>query len=201
MKKTLIITILSLSAFCFQKASAQNYSWGVMTGVNASMVNKLVDNSKFKPGANAGIFVNYSNEGTTGIKAELLYSQMGSAFKGNNSILQLHYIQLPVYGVWYLNDKGNKLRPKLMAGPYIGALVGVSGSENPGNDYTKSNLKKIDAGVKAAFGLNYKIRSRIWLNSELYFAQGLTNNFNETMGKTMVNQSYGLNVGVSLPIN
>ncbi|WP_255068987.1 porin family protein [Lacihabitans sp. LS3-19] len=198
MKKIVLIAFSCLYIIS-AKVNAQDRSWGVMAGVNGSMVTKLSDNTTFKPGGNLGIFMNQSNHSRTGMKVELLYTQMGSGFENTNSTLDLHYIQLPVYGVWYLNEKGNKLRPKLMAGPYVGALIGANGSNTENYSYRPVNFKKIDVGLRAAMGLNYRLNEKIWLNSEVYFAQGFFDNFKSEDTKTMINQSYGLNVGVSFP--
>ena len=125
---------------------------------------------------------------------------MGTNFDGFQDKIEMHYFQVPVYGVWYLNDRGNDFRPKLMIGPYIGILVKGSGSNTSDNTFTTENFNSVDFGGKAAAGFNWKVSPNIWLNSELFIGSSFANIY-KTDIVNIKNQNFGLNMGLSFPLN
>ncbi len=198
MKKPVLLLALVLSIFSL-KANAQDTSWGFMGGVNNSTVNSYVNNNIFKPGLNLGLFINSSRNAKSGLKTQFLYSQLGSEFEGTDNKLKLQYFQIPVMGVLYLNDRSNKFRPKILIGPYLGVKLSGIGGVSKANQYNTPNFNFLDLGGKAEVGFNYKLGERMWLNTEIFFAQGFTDVFKEESIK-MINQSYGINLGVSFPL-
>ncbi|MCR9062993.1 MAG: PorT family protein [Cytophagales bacterium] len=201
MKKLLTFTVLSICLLAFsQKTYAQDTSWGPMAGINGSTITGDFPLNTYKPGVTLGAFLNHSTRERTGLKVEALYSQMGTNFDGFQDKIEMHYFQVPVYGVWYLNDRGNDFRPKLMIGPYIGILVKGSGSNTSDNTFTTENFNSVDFGGKAAAGFNWKVSPNIWLNSELFIGSSFANIY-KTDIVNIKNQNFGLNMGLSFPLN
>ncbi|TBX24847.1 porin family protein [Jiulongibacter sediminis] len=199
--KKLITGIAVLTAFLFSTSisKAQDTSWGPMVGLNAATLVDMPLNT-YKPGVNLGLFLNHSNRERTGIKVEATYSQMGTLFNGFDQRVEMHYIQVPLYGVWYLNDRGNDFRPKLMIGPYVGFLMNATGSNTTDNQFITENFNSLDFGGKGAFGFNWKISPRVWLNSEFYVGGSFANIY-KTDIINIKNRSFGLNAGLSFPLN
>lgn len=194
--KLLLLTVLITSISTY----AQDASWGPMVGVNGSTLSGNLPLNAYKPGLNLGLFYNWSNNERLGIKVEGLYSQMGTAYEsGYQQTIDMHYIQIPVYGVWYLNDRGNDFRPKLMFGPYVGFLAGANGSDTQNTYFTKDIFTKVDVGAKGALGFNWNLNDNLWLNTELYYGAGFADVYKSNT-LDIKNQQVGLNVGLSFPI-
>lgn len=199
MKKLFSITGVLLALVTIPNLTqAQDTSWGPMVGINGSSLPDFPLRS-FKPGVNLGVFLNHSKYERLGFKVEAFYSQMGSSFDGFNDKIEMHYFQVPLYGVWYLNDRGNDFRPKIMIGPYLGFLAGASGSNTSGNNFSKGNFKSVDIGGKAAAGFNWKLNPKMWLNTEFYFGGSFANIY-KTDIINIKNQNLGLNLGLSFPV-
>lgn len=180
-------------------AAAQDTSVGFLLGANGSIFQSKFLEEKPLAGLNAGVFINHSKKEHAGIKAELLYSQMGSAFENTDSQVKLHYVQIPIYGVYYFNDRGDDFRPKIMIGPYVGFLAKTDGATVGEYSFGDGNFNKVDFGAKGAIGFNYLLNDRLWLNTELTYGQSLAN-INTLETSKILNGSGGLNVGISFPL-
>lgn len=195
MKKSILVCSL---IFAVNSLFAQTTtSIGPMIGFNSSVYKGDITTEKWKsPDLNVGLFLNHSKNDVFGVRLEALYSSMGTAFNNSSEVLKVGYIQIPVYGVAYLGKKGAPVRPKLMAGPYIGFLTNIGGTKvNPDKD----NYNKVDFGLKGAGGVNIRLANEIWLNTDLYYGLGLADLYKSD--SKVFNNSWGLNVGVSFPVN
>lgn len=196
-----IVFALAVILMNVKLVSAQTLSVGPMVGVNVSTI---VDDptSKYLPGLNLGGFLNYSIDSHWGLSAKLLYSQLGDKSKTVDNHTRLHYIQVPVTGVYYFGDPGNKFRPKLFAGLYAGALLQANNADGdiviqPDGQKAYNNL---DFGGLAGLGFNYRLKSRTWLNVDAGFNRGFAD-ITKTTNTTYNNLAFNLNVGVSFPIS
>ena len=180
--------------------NAQTLSIGPMVGINSSTYSGA-SNTKSLAGLNIGAFANYSVNEHVGISAKLLYSQLGTAYKNWEDINRLHYLQMPITGIYYFGKAENQFRPKIFLGPYIGRLLDATYKD--AKKITEANsgtvYNKLDLGGLIGLGFNYRIKSRTWLNVDLGFSQGFT----EVNERPMVpdkNQALSLNVGISFPV-
>ncbi|MEZ4903295.1 MAG: porin family protein [Spirosomataceae bacterium] len=200
MKKALVVLTI-ISAFSFTTVVAQeNVSFGPIVGLNFSRLTGNTIYNDWKPGPSLGLFINYSGQSRFGLNGQLLYSRMGGQSSNGASKGHLDYIQVPVMGTYYLNGRGNKFRPKVMLGPYIGFLaqaVNESGvSINP--EGVNPPYKGFDAGAAMGAGFNYSIGNKVWLNADLRYNLGLTQVMNTV--PDVYNRSWGINVGLSFPL-
>ncbi|NBA84970.1 outer membrane beta-barrel protein [Emticicia sp. CRIBPO] len=195
-RNLLLILMCAASMTAFAQ---ENISIGPVIGGNLSTLRGDIDNVKSRPGINVGGFFNYSSQSRLGLRVELLYTTMGTHFNNSDQERNLQYIQLPVLGTLYLNDKGHAFRPKVFAGPYFGYLL--KSTDDRGNVYNDSNgdFEKFDAGVKLGVGFNYRLNNKVWLNTDLYFGQGLVD-LSPAKNVDFKNQGVGLNVGLSFPL-
>ncbi|MBX2951459.1 MAG: PorT family protein [Leadbetterella sp.] len=195
MKKSILVCSL---IFAVNSLFAQTTtSIGPMIGFNSSVYKGDITTEKWKsPDLNVGLFLNHSKNDRFGIRLEALYSSMGTAFNNSSEVVKAGYIQIPVYGVAYLGRKGAPVRPKLMAGPYIGFLTNTGGTKV---NLDKDNYNKVDFGLKAGAGANFRLSPKIWLNTDLYYGLGLADLYKSDTD--VFNNSWGLNVGVSFPVN
>jgi outer membrane protein W len=199
MKKVFFILFVASVVSSTEGIAQENVSIGPIVGANFSKLAGNTIYNDWKTGATAGIFINYSGENRFGVNGQILYSRIGGESPNGASKGHLDYIQIPIMGTYYLNGRGNKLRPKVMLGPYIGFLAkatnesGVSiNPEGVGQPY-----KGIDAGAAMGIGFNYSIGRKIWLNADLRYNLGLTQVMNVIAD--VHNRSWGINVGLSFP--
>jgi hypothetical protein len=161
--------------------------------------------SKFHSSYNVGAKLVYSIENHWGLSADLKYSSEGGAFKqeaneDNKSIYRANYIRVPLQGVYFFNDYGDKCRPKISLGPSFGFFVGgESKSESGGETMQKMDSKDLfkgfDFGLNGAVGTNIRLSPATWLNADITYYHGLTS-VNETGTNEWKNRGLGLNVGV-----
>lgn len=197
-KIVFVLTVILMNA---KLVSAQTLSAGPLVGVNVSTIADDLT-SKYLTGLNLGGFLNYSIDSHWGLSAKLLYSQLGDKSKTVDNYTRLHYIQLPVTGVYYFGDMGDKFRPKVFAGLYAGALLKANNSN--GDIIVQADGQKAynntDFGGLAGLGFNYRLKSRTWLNVDAGFNKGFTD-ITKTPNTTYSNVAFNLNVGVSFPIS
>lgn len=180
--------------------TAQTLSIGPMVGLNVSTLT-AAPNTKSLLGLSVGGFMNYSVNDHFGLSAKLLYSQLGSSYTYNGDLNRLNYIQMPLTVVYYFGDAGNQFRPKIFAGPYVGALLRAnhkSGDEVLGTD-RQPYYNKTDIGGLVGVGFNYRIKSRTWLNVDAGFSRGFTD-VTKTTDNVYHNVAFSLNMGVSFPV-
>lgn len=189
-------------------AIAQNTSLGPTIGVNGW---ENSDN-KIKVGLNIGATFVYSIDPHWGIGAELKFSMEGGGETIGNETANLtsNYIKLPLKAMYFFGHRGQRLRPKLYAGPSFGLLVGgkINGSyagvaipELKSMDY----LKHFDLGLLVGTGFNYRLSPGTWLNVDLGYTGGLidivkSNTTYSPFAPTKHNHSAALNVGVTFPL-
>ncbi|MCP9768674.1 PorT family protein [Lacihabitans sp. LS3-19] len=199
MLKRTLLSICLLSFFGFQSI-AQTLSVGPMVGINISSIQNSVV-TKAIAGMSIGGFANYSINEHFGVGAKLLYSQLGANYTDNSDLIRLHYIQLPLSAIYFFGNNGDKIRPKLYAGPYFGGLLKAKnkiGDDILGSD-KKSAYTPIDFGAQGGAGLNILVKSRTWLNLDA----GLGGSLNDIFKASKLNYhniNFSLNVGLSFPV-
>jgi hypothetical protein len=180
--------------------NAQTLSIGPVVGINASKFSSS-NISENKIGLSFGAFANYSVNEHIGLSAKLLFSERGSNYTSSNATTRLNYIQMPISLIYYFGEIGQKLRPKIYAGPYFGTLL--SAKDQNKNDIVDSNgydvFKKLDIGGQIGLGLNYSLKSRTWLNLDLGYGQSFTD-ISESDATIEHNKAFLISVGISFPI-
>lgn len=196
-KTTILFALLLINA---KIITAQTLSIGPMVGLNVSTLT-AAPNTKNLLGLSIGGFANYSVNEHVGIGAKVMYSQLGSAYTFNEDINRLHYLQIPLTLIYFFGDAGNQFRPKIFAGPYVGALLRAdhkSGDEVLGKD-GQPYYNKTDVGGLVGAGFNYRIQSRTWLNVDAGFGKSFTD-VTKTNDNVYHNLAFSLNVGISFPV-
>jgi hypothetical protein len=180
--------------------SGQTLSIGPVVGANFMTVSNIT-NSKTLAGLSLGGFGNYSINEHVGINAKLLYSQMGTGLENSQNLVRLNYIQLPLSAVYFFGDTGNKVRPKLFAGPYASYLLNAE--DNNGNKIVYPNGEdfylKTDIGGIIGAGLNFIIADRKWLNIDATYSSSF-NSIVDAANSSNKNTGFQLNAGISFPI-
>jgi Outer membrane protein beta-barrel domain len=197
-KTSLFIALLIISA---RITIAQTLSIGPTIGGNLSTI-RGISNTKSLTGLSIGGFANYSINEHFGVSLKIIYSQLGTAFTYNSETTRLNYVQIPLTAVYYFGDAGNRFRPKIFIGPYIGSLLRAnngSGNEILGGD-GQALYQKMDIGALAGLGFNYRLKSRIWLNAELGYGKSF-GNIVKTANNSYQNSALGVNIGVSFPVS
>jgi len=190
----------AMCLFVLGTVSAQTLSLGPIVGVNIMTISNTLS-SKEMIGLSAGAFGNYSINEHVGVNGKLLFSQMGTAFENTDYTVRLNYIQLPVSAVYFFGNSGNKLRPKVFAGPYVAFLM--SAKDNNSNDIALPNgddiYLKTDFGGLLGVGFNYLVISRTWLNLDASYSSSFSS-IVDASASTNRNTGFQINAGVSFPI-
>lgn len=191
---------IALSVLGFNSTQAQTTSIGPLLGTNVSTFTGE-PNTKYLAGLSVGGFINHSIDEHFGVNAKLIYSQLGSSYTFNNDINRLHYVQLPVTGVYYFGKNGQNFRPKVYAGLYGGSLLssnhksGDAVVEADGSSY----YKKTDVGGILGLGFNYLLSSKTWLNIDAGYNAGFVD-VTTSEATDFKNKAFSVSVGVSFPI-
>jgi hypothetical protein len=209
--KTVIMFLLltALTALSVNAQIKQRFSIGPTAGFGhswLSMDEKLGGyDSKFHSSYNIGAKIVYSIQNHWGLSADLKYSSEGGSFKEDNNednkvIYRASYIRVPIQGVYFFNDYGDKCRPKISLGPSFGFFVGGDsktevGGETAAEVDSKDLFKGFDFGLNAAVGTNVRLSPATWLNADVNYYHGLTN-VHEAGNNDWKNRGLGLNVGV-----
>ena len=126
---------------------------------------------------------------------------MGTGTDNSDYTVRLNYIQVPLSVVYYFGNTGNKIRPKLFAGPY-GAFL-LNASDKNGKNIVLPNgddvYLKTDLGGILGAGFNYIIRPLTWLNIDASYSTSFYSIVDAT-NSTNRNEGFQINVGVSFPI-
>lgn len=198
--RNISFAIITTLVFGFTTSQAQTTSIGPVLGINVSTFT-AEPNTKPLVGFTAGGFINHSIEEHFGINAKLLYSQLGSAYTFNTDINRLHYIQVPVSGVYYFGNNGQKFRPKISVGLYGGSLLSAnhkSGDNVVANDGSPY-YKKGDFGGLLGAGFNYLVGSKTWLNFDAGYQAGFVD-VTTSNATDFKNKGFTITLGLSFPI-
>ena len=209
--KTLIMVLLLTTAtvLSVQSQIRQRFSIGPTAGFGHSWLSMDEQpagyENKFHSAYNVGVKLVYSIENHWGLSADLKYSSEGGQMKHENDednhiVSRANYIRLPLQGIYFFNDYGDKIRPKISFGPSFGFLVGgesktEDNDEITGEGDTKDIFKGFDFGLNGAVGTNVRLSPATWLNADITYYHGLSN-INEAEGNKVKNRGLGLNVGV-----
>jgi hypothetical protein len=198
MKKVLLALIIS-TGFSFIAGAQSKFSIGPNAGVGASWLDNT-PNRKTKLAGNVGLSLVYSAAEHFGIGLDGKYSFEGGKYSVNNETTtpDLNYVRLPLKFIYFFGNYGNRVRPKLYAGPSFGFLVGGKTKiESPVQTITvnsKDYYKSSDIGLTAGAGLNVRLVKNTWFNADVNYLHGLTDI--RPISKQH-NRGVGINVGVN----
>ncbi|MGI8634042.1 MAG: porin family protein [Segetibacter sp.] len=198
MKNVLLALILS-SGFSLAAGAQSKFSLGPNAGVGASWLDNT-PNRKAKLSGNPGLSLVYSAAQHFGIGLDARYSFEGGKYSSASQAVtsDLNYFRLPLKFIYFFGDYGNRVRPKVYAGPSFGFLTGGKTTiELPNNTKVESNSKDIyksfDLGLTAGAGLNIRLVKNTWFNTDVHYLHGISD---LTAGKQH-NRGVGVNVGVN----
>lgn len=203
--------LLAIGICCLgTAASAQSTSLGINGGVGHSWI-KNYNDVMYMPHGNFGISLIHSTKSSFGFGADLKYSFEGGkeeARVGNintEHTTNLHYVRLPIKAIWFFGDYGNRLRPKIHAGPSLGLLVSAQDKvENADNGTvisdvkTDDNYNNFDIGITAGAGLHYRLVKNTWFTADLNYYNSFRDIRQANSGNTprLSNNNVALNIGV-----
>ena len=198
MKTKMVIFVIGLLLLSVGVANAQQVgdqtSIGPRIGVNFSNVSN-VDNSESLTGLAIGLTTTYSINEATGLTVDLLYSQEGYELNGNE--FRLNYLQIPIYYDLFFGELGERFRPKLYAGLVPGFLLDANVDDTELNDVYNS----FNFAISGGGGFNYRVGSRIWLNTDLRAYAGLSEIREVTSGDKVANSNIQLSLGLAYGLN
>jgi hypothetical protein len=185
---------------------AQNISLGPSVGVQHSWITGTED-VKFKPGVSVGGVLTWSPAPHWGLGGDIrvsflegVKSKAGTAHTSAADRIHATYLRVPLKATYFFGDFGDKVRPKVYAGPSFGFLLGGETKSSNSSVITKTDkvLQGFDWGLIAGAGFNYRIKRNTWFNFDLAYTNGLKD-VTEAAGYH-ANRNIALNVGVTFPL-
>ncbi len=193
MKSKMVLFVAGLLLIGMGSANAQigdQTSIGPRVGVNFANVSHVAG-SKALTGLTLGLTSTYSISESTGLTIDLLYSGEGYVLDGNDH--HLNYLQIPVLFDLFFGQLGEKFRPKVYAGVTPGFLLSAKVNDNEvDNFYNGFNI-----GVTGGLGFNYRVGSRIWLNTDLRASLGLSDIRQDVIGDKVANNNIQVSIGLA----
>ncbi len=163
----LLLNIQSINAQTSSEYGILNTSFGVKGGVNLSnLYVKDVTDENTKVGFQAGLFAKVPVAESFSIQPELIYSLKGAQLEYNNAFVKgkasfnLHYVELPILGVFNIAKNFN-----VHVGTYVAYLAGVNvknkteneaGTFNFEKEVNRENFQKFDYGLAGGLGIDTK---------------------------------------------
>ena len=156
-----ILMIMVTGWISLQAQSEDRWSIGPRGGVNFANVTN-VEESQSITGVVLGVTSTYSFNQNTGLTMEALYSVEG--YKAPFSEYHLRYLQIPLYFDYFFGNLGERFRPKVYAGVSPGFYLGGTLNDLDTND---DFYNKFLVAFTGGLGFNYRVGTRIWLNTDL----------------------------------
>jgi outer membrane protein with beta-barrel domain len=194
MKCKMLLFVLGLLLIGVGEANAQGAgdqtSIGPRIGVNFSNVSN-VEGSESLTGIVFGLTSTYSISEATGLTVDLLYSSEG--YKVEAGEHRLNYLQIPILFDLFFGELGEKFRPKIYAGLTPGFLLNAKVNEVKVEDFYNT----FNISATGGLGFNYRVGSRIWLNTDLRAFLGLNDIREEPVGDKNANSNLQLSLGLA----
>lgn len=209
--------IFSLAAVIFVAGSlnAQTLSFGPTAGFGHSWLRLPSDAGEvdrgFHPAYNGGVKLVYSFVSHWGVSADVKFSSEGGTFKDTDSddkqIWRLNYIRVPLQGIYFFEQLGDRVRPKVSLGPSFGFLMGaksrtkVNGELSDKTDI-KDELNTFDLGATVAVGANIRLGNDTWLNTDISYLHSFTGVLDNgaSASDNFKNSGLNLNIGILFPL-
>jgi outer membrane protein W len=194
--KTKMLLLAAMILFGIEATYAQvkdQISIGPRVGVNFSNVSN-VDNSESVTGLLLGLTSTYSISERSGITLDILYSSEG--YKLGSDELKIHNLQIPIYFDVFFGELGSAFRPKVYVGVVTGFFLDAKFNDN---ESSKDLYNGFLFGASGGLGFNYRMASRIWLNTDLRANIGLIDIRDQVLDgdDLLADRTFSLSVGLA----
>lgn len=203
----LVISTVSLGSY------AQSNSLGISGGFGKSSINNFdkvygATNTEFMPHGNVGISFIHSTKINLGFGADVKYSWEGAQAEnsttGKEQVLSMQYVRVPLKVMYFFGKYGQRVRPKIYAGPSMGFLVAAKYStEQNGVSTPEVNIKDqfngFDIGVVGGAGINYRLVKNTWFTADVNYYNSFRDIREQDVSGSprLSNNTLALNVGVN----
>jgi hypothetical protein len=192
-KRGIIFTLLLSTIALFRLSAQDDFSIGPRVGVNFSDVSHI-DDSKSLTGLALGLTSTYSFNEASGLTVDLLYS--GEGYKAEDDEFRFNYLQIPIYYDMFFGDLGEQFRPKVYVGLVPGFLLNATLN---GDGIDEEPLNGFNFAFSGGLGFNYRVGTRIWLNTDLRAYLGLSDIRDDEFqsGDKEANNNVQLSIGLA----
>jgi outer membrane protein W len=206
------VLVAGLLAGMFTTAAAQDatnktkrnyFSLGPVLGYGHSWIGQTEGKKLFNSTGYLGLGMVYSRFAHWGFGADLVvssegqrarYNLGGTDYKATNDAL---YIRLPLKAIYFFGEYGDRIRPKVYAGPSLGFKVNeMHDADDDILKPTGNIFNTFDLGVQAGAGANFRVSRRAWLNADISYYQGVLDAIDDGNGDYNTNQNIRLNLGL-----
>lgn len=184
---------------------ASHLSLGPVVSFGHSWNSNLPGEGSFKPSPALGVGLVYSKNEHWGFGAQLLASHEGyrrevnfgsSTIRGSVNPV---YVRLPLHAIYFFGKYGDKVRPKLYAGPSIAVKVDeLNYFDGESVTPDKDVFNTFDFGLTAGAGVNIRLSRLTWLNLDAGYYHGLLDAVSNTPVSDDFNGNRNLRLNVGL---
>lgn len=197
---------------CLAQTTSKNpqnsqFSLGPVVSFGHSWVSNLPGTQPFNFSPAVGLAAMYSANEHWGFGSKLLFSSEGYRqtfdYPNYHSEMTVRpmYLRIPLEATYFFGNYGDKVRPKIYAGPSVGFKLGETHSQSgdplPPTEYFNYNEDKfgdVDAGITTGLGANVRLSRLTWLNLDAGYYHGLTDV--HTNSDYNGNRNFRVNVGL-----
>ena len=140
-----------------------------------------------------------------GMSSDISFSSEGGTFSNGNEdvkhVYRVNYIRHSTQGVYFFGQLGDRIRPRLSAGPSVAVFAGgktkIKNGSNEGTQESASKnlFKTWDFGIATSAGVNFKLVKNLWLNADANYYHGLLD-VNDISDNDIMNRRLGFTIGL-----
>lgn len=198
-------------AIAFTASAQKTVTFGHTAGIGQSWLSNGenfapgYDNKDLHVGYSIGLRMITSMHPNWGISSDIKFSSEGGSFGREGSdakrVFRANYLRHAMQGVYFFGERGNRVRPKISAGPSVAIYAGGKsrlkdgGTESMPDMSSKNMFKTWDFGLTGAAGVNVRLKESVWLSAEGAYYHGLTN-VNDITSQKMRNRGLSFNLGL-----
>lgn len=211
MKKVILsaATVLLGASAVFAQAKKtpmkSHLSLGPVVSFGHSWTSNMAGEGAFKASPALGVGLVYSKNEKWGFGAQLLASHEGykrtmptlSGDAGPAVSVNPVYIRLPLHAIYFFGNYGDRVRPKIYAGPSVAVRVDEKAwIDGESVEPTTDVFRRADFGLTAGAGANIRLSKLTWLNLDAGYYHGLVDVLMANNGDFNGNRNLRLNVGL-----
>jgi hypothetical protein len=213
---------LALFAVLPLSVLAQNplsyFSIGPVVGIGGSWISQWPGDNENSTFLSGGLDLTYSRAENFGFGADLMVTREGFDARYDISGLERNLEVTPVYlrfqpkAIYFFNQWGDVVRPKIWLGPSFGLLLDETSDLNPDRalateeddqELGRRVFSRTDAGINMGAGFNVRVARGTWFTVGAAYYHGLVdvvdNNFMARDGYNRhLNAQIGMNFGLGI---
>jgi hypothetical protein len=212
MKRFLLALFAALPLGAAAQSPLSYFSLGPVGAIGGSWITQWPGDNENSTWVAAGLDLTYSKAENIGFGADLTISREGFDARYNVGGISRNLEATPVYlrfqpkVIYFFNQWGDAVRPKIWLGPSIGLRIDETSDLNPDRplladedlELGRNVFSRVDAGVTGGAGFNVRIAHGTWFTLGAAYYHGLVDVVDDEFTER---DSYNRHLGAMVGIN